>query len=222
MHVQGTREQHGRYWGLYDSPTGIIASGTAPQLVLPETSSRASFLFQNTSAAGMWLGLGSARASATISGGVVNAVTVVNAGFNFSRAPLVRFYGGGIQPQGGVIQANASYVSGTAYGFPSPSHPALAHCVMTGSAPNMSVASIAIDDGGAGYVIAPYVLLTNSELDPNGCFDPSAVQNAVKGSGFYVPAYDYWPKHTALSLTTDPVAVFCATVNSTFAIMWLP
>lgn len=210
MKLVGSAEQHVRHSTF--QADGSIASATLPQLVLPENTSRSSLFFQNTSTATIWYGFGSARATCTISGGVVNAVTVTNGGFNFTRAPVVQFLGGGILSQQGIIPANSSYVGAGGPGFPSPSNPATGHAVLTGTA----VTSIVIDNPGSGYVTAPYVFLYNSVLDPNGCFDPSR----SSGSGFQLfPGQSIYESHTAV--TTDPLAVFCATLTSTFACRWM-
>lgn len=189
---------------------GALASGSAPQLILPASLSRSSFLIQNTSSAIMWIEMGSARAHATLTNGVVTGVTIDNAGFNFTNPPVVRFEGGG-------NAGNSSYLGIGQPGAPSPNsslnagRPATGHAVMTGSAGNLSVASITIDDGGAGYVCPPYVFIFNSDLDPNGCADPSA----GSGSGFQLyPGQSLYEAHSVVA--TDQIAVFCATISSTY------
>lgn len=214
MKLVGANEQHVRHPTFWAD--GVIASATLPQLVLPESSARSSLFFMNTSGAIMWYGFGSARATCTISAGKVATVTVTNAGFGFTRAPKVQFLGGGILPQAGVIPANSSYVGGAGPGFPSPSDRASGRAVLTGSA----VSSIVVDNAGSGYVTAPMVFISNDILDPNGAFDPSALQNAAAGSGFQLyPGQSIYESHT--SVTTDPLAVFCATLNSTFACRYM-
>ena len=214
MKLTNAGDQHVRHFTYYAD--GQIASATLPQLVLPENTSRSSVFFMNTSSAIMWYGFGSARATCTISGGAVATVTITNAGFGFTRAPLVQFLGGGTLNQQGIIPANSSYVGAGGPGFPSPSNVATGHAVLTGS----TVSSIVIDNPGSGYVTAPYVFVYNSVLDPNGCFDPSALQNAAAGSGFQLyPGQSVYESHTAV--TTDPLAVFCATLTSTFACRWM-
>lgn len=211
MKLLNVREQHYRDFSFYAD--GSIASASKGQLVLPENTSRSSLFFQNTSTAIMWYGFGSARATCTISGGAVNTVTVTNAGFGFTRAPIVVFYGGGILPQQGNIPANSSYVGAAGYGFPSPQNPAQAHAVLTTGV----VSSIVIDNGGSGYISTPQVMLFDDVLDPNGCFDPSV----SSGSGFQLyPGQSIYEAHSVM--TTDPLGVFCATTTSTFACRWTP
>jgi hypothetical protein len=211
--IQSVGDQHRRDFSFFAD--GQILSAAAPQLIFPEHSSRSAFWIQNTSSATMWFGMGSARATCTISGGAVNAVTVTNQGFGFTVPPIVTFLGGGIQPQNGVYPPNSSYVGGAGPGFPAPSPQAQGHAVLTGG----KVTSIVIDNPGGNYVKAPMVFMTNSELDPYGCFDPSALQNGVAGSGFQLYPGNSWT-YDCNVVPTDPIAVFCATLNATFAAWW--
>lgn len=210
MKQVGTGDQHLRHFTF--SADSTTASGSDPQLVIPEHTSRSSLFFQNTSDAIMWCGFGSARATCTIASGGVNAVTVTNGGFNFTRAPLVQFLGGGILPGAGAqIPANTSYVGAGGPGYPSPSRPAIAHAVLTGD----NVTSIVIDDAGAGYITPPMVFLSNDPLDPNGCFDPSV----GGGAGFQLyPSLSITLNGTVA--TTDPLAVFCASSSKSFSCWW--
>ncbi|HEY4355961.1 MAG TPA: hypothetical protein VGN16_09455 [Acidobacteriaceae bacterium] len=213
MKLVGAGDQHKRdftYWA-----DGSIASITLPQLVLPEHTSRSSLFFQNTSSAIMWIGMGSARATCSLTSGVVTSVTITNGGFNFTKPPIVHFLGGAVAPAFGQHPANTSYVGAAGPGFPSPQSPARGRAVLTGSA----VTSVAIDNGGSSYVATPYVFMQNSDLDPNGCFDPSATQSGVAGSGFQLyPGQSMTWNGTVM--TTDALAVFCATLNSTFSCGW--
>lgn len=215
MRIVGSSYQGHRDFGYYAD--GVIGSTSAAQLILPEQPSRSSLFLQNTSSHVLWVGFGSARATATLTGAIVTAVAVTNAGFGFSRAPIVTFFGGGIFPQQGQYPANTSYIGAGGPSFPAPNHPAQAHCVMTGSAPNMTVASITVDDGGNGYVIAPYVLISNDILDPNGCFDPSA----SSGSGFQLAAGQSIYENESV-VVTDAISAFCATLSATFACRYTP
>jgi hypothetical protein len=191
--------------------SGSIASATLPQLILPRRFATSQLLVQNLStSAVMYLEIGSARATATITNGSVTAVTVTNAGFGFSLAPRVQFRGGGA--------ANlSSFLGSTEPNSPPPFKPAAAHCVMTGAAPNMSVASITIDNPGAAYLVAPFVLIENDQHDANGSADPSA----GAGSGIVLPTNggEYFVNGTAC--TTDALAIFCATVGQKFTCKWM-
>lgn len=185
---------------------GSIASASLPQLILPSSLSRSSLLLQNTSSAIMWVEMGSARAHATITGGVVTSITIDNAGFNFTKPPVIELLGGG-------NAGNSTYLGLGQPGAPSPNsqltpgRPAKAHAVLSGGVVN----SIVVDDGGAGYAIAPYVFIINSDLDPYGCADPSA----NSGSGFQLyPGQSLYEAHSVV--VTDPIALFCATISSSY------
>lgn len=199
---------------LYDA-SGLIVSGTVPQLVLPRRLSCSHLIIANLHATlTMYIDFGSARATATISGGVVTACTVVNPGFGFSLAPSIEFRGGGADQFLNFLGSNDP-------NSPPPAKPAKAHCVMTGAAPNMSVASITVDYGGAGYLVAPYVRILNHNRDPNGCADPSA----LSASGFYgalpLPPLggSYYLNGTVT--TTDQLAIYCSTgANAPFSCKW--
>src|SRR5215472_8286669 len=120
MKLVGVGDQHKRDFSFFAD--GVILSTSAPQLILPEHTSRSALWLQNSSSATMWFGIGSARATCTIAGGAINAVTVVNGGFGFTRPPIVQFLGGGITPGGGNFTPNTSYVGAGGPGFPSPQH----------------------------------------------------------------------------------------------------
>src|SRR5208283_2160962 len=82
---------------------GTITTGGTPQLVLPQVPSRSFLKLQNLSNGPLWFEFGSARATATISGGVVTGFTITNAGFNFTNPPVVRLLGGGKAGNGSYL-----------------------------------------------------------------------------------------------------------------------
>ena len=133
--------------------------------------SRSSLILQNLSAANsMFIEIGGARATATLSGGTVASCAVTNAGFGYTLPPLVRFLGGGpVGGKPGTPNYNSSYLGLDQPNGPAPSQIAKAHAVLTAGA----VSSIVVDDPGANYVIAPYVQLISSDLDPYGCALPA-------------------------------------------------
>jgi hypothetical protein len=197
VNVPGVANQAGRHF-LYDASGSIVTGGT-PQLILPETTLGRSYLsIQNTSAGLLMLEWGSARAKCTISGGVVNSVTVTNGGFNFTKPPLVEFQGGG-------NNGNSSFLGLPLPNASGPGHPAKAHAVLSGGA----VSSIVIDDPGSGYVCAPFVFIANSNLDPYGCAAPSASVGYQLFSGTNI-----W--FNGFTCPTDSVAVYGATTAQTF------
>jgi hypothetical protein len=212
MQLVGSGNQAKRH-PLFTADGAIVAGGT-PQLILPVTPSRSFLMLQNVSAGPLWFDFGSARAAATITSGAITSIAVTNAGFNFSKPPVVRFAGGGYSGntaflglnQPGGDGPNSSIVAGRV---------ACAHCVMTGSAPNLSISSIVIDDPGAGYAIAPYVFIMNSDLDPYGCAVPSAT------SGMLLSAASAPYLLNGTSCFTDAIAVFGATTGQAFLCRWM-
>lgn len=158
-----------------------VMTGSA-QLVLARSQARCFLMFQNTGSHAMYVEIGSARAHATLTSGAVSSVTVDNAGFNFTKPPVVRFLGGGNAGnsayaglgQPGGASPNSSLTAG---------RPAQARAVLTTGA----VTSIVVDDGGAGYVTAPYVLIFNDDLDPNGAAIPSATSGIVLPANMTAP-----------------------------------
>lgn len=218
MELVGARGQTAR--DIYYDASGSLSSTSLPALVLPDTLTRSLLLVQNLSAGVMYCEIGAGTATATVSGGAVTSVTVVNGGFNYTIAPEVEFLGGGA---GG----NSTYVGATDPTAPSPgsggygpqsqdtvgNRPAKAHCVLSGGAIN----SIVVDDGGAGYVTAPFVLIRNSRNDPNGAADPS--KNS--GSGHYMAASGGSVSFNGTACPTSPVALFSATSGAKYTVKWM-
>src|SRR5262249_38636756 len=93
MRLVGSGQQQRRDF-LY-SADGTITSGGTAQLVLAQSQSRSFLLLQNLSAGPLYVEIGAARATCTISNGAVASVSVANAGFNYTKPPVVRFLGGG-------------------------------------------------------------------------------------------------------------------------------
>jgi hypothetical protein len=203
---------------LYRADGTIVAGGTA-QLVLGRSQSRSHLLIQNLSEGPLSVEIGFGGATAAISNGAVSGVTVTNAGMGYTRPPLVRFLGGG------AVENNTSYVGLTQPGGPSPTNaaalskalggrPALGRCVMTGSAPNMSIASITINDPGAGYAIAPFVHILADDLDPNGAALPSATAGILLTAGSDPLVYN------GTVCPTDSVSIWGATTGQAFVCRW--
>lgn len=190
---------------MYDA-SGTITTANTPQLILPEAVSRSSLLIENISSSNMFIEIGSARAIATITNGSVTGVVVTNAGFGYSQPPSITFLGGAFA--GGVTTTLSFSLNGDP-GYPAPSAPASAVCVMTGTAPNMSVASITINSGGSGYFYPPYVSLNNHRFDLWGAAAPSAT------SGIQLFPGGSYTSNGSIA-TTDAISVFCATQGAAY------
>lgn len=202
MKLFNSGEQQVRHF-TYDA-SGTITAGGTPQLLLPQHQSRSMLLFTNNSDGDLRLEFGAARATCTISSGAVSSsLTITNAGFGYTKPPLVRFLGGGLPvattASGQPMGPNTSYVGAAGPGFPSPSHPARAHATLSGGAVN----AIVLDDPGSGYVVAPMVFMINSDLDPIGCAAPSATDGYLISSGgsLYI---------NGTCCPTDAIAIFGA------------
>lgn len=204
MKLLGAGNQSG-FHNMYDA-SGTITSGGTAQLVLPIALSRSSLVFVNDSDTNMYLEIGGARATASLSSGAVSSCSVTNVGFGYSRPPSVVFLGG-------TLSNRASSPTYTGQGlpcWPSPSNPAQARCVMTGSAPNQTVSSITIDNPGSGYAYPPIVMLINDPLDLYGAAVPSA------GVGILLLANGGNYTANGSICTTDQISVFCATISKAF------
>ena len=206
---------------LFDASGKTDATSNTPTLVLPVAASRSHLLLQNLGTAAIAFEIGCARATAALTNGAVSSITVTNAGFNFTRPPIIRFLGGGNALGGGNVlsggsAANSSYLGLNQPGGSSPSHPARAHAVLTSGA----VTSIVIDDPGAGYAIAPFVQLINSDLAPYG----AALPSVATPSGFMLQAAGTWGDRQEWNGTvcpTEAVSVISATASMPFLAKWM-
>lgn len=198
---------------LYDA-SGTIQTGGTAQLVLARSQSRSFLMLQNLSAGTLVFEFGSARATATITNGVVTSCTVTNAGFGFTKPPVIEFLGGG-------FAGNSSYLGLNQPNGESPNsaggrkgRPAKAHAVLTAGA----VSSIVIDDGGADYAIAPYVFIYNSDLDPYGAAAPTATPGA--GSLSLATATPPFILN-GTACTTDQISVIGASSTAAYMCRWM-
>jgi hypothetical protein len=210
MYFQNTKAQV-RSDPIYDASAAIVAGGT--QLVLPVHQSRAHFFFQNNGTHPMWVEFGSARATATITNGAVSSIAVTNAGFNFTYPPIVRFAGGGDASNSRYLGLNQPGGEGPNSSLIQAS-PASAHCVMGASTiSGNKVNTIVVDNGGSGFVIAPFVFIYNDQLDPYGAAVPSSgvgIQVLPTGSIYY----------NGTACPTDSMSVF-GTAADAFTCKWM-
>jgi len=194
---------------------GTITAGGTPQLILPVAQSRSMLMVMNTSSAALFMEHGPARALATVSGGVLTAVTVTNAGFGYTNAPSVEVKGGA-----GPFVANSVWSGLGMHSAPTPTglatqgdttaptynKPARVHCVLTGGA----VSSVVIDDPGFGYVNPPELIFKNHDNDPFGCAVPSAT------IGICLPAVNGYYYINGTACWTDAIALYGGTTGQTF------
>ena len=192
----------------FDS-SGTITTGGTAQLIVAERPRCSMFMVQNISDTAMVLEIGSARATATLTNGVVTSVAITNAGFGFTVPPIVEFLGGGDS------NANPSYLGAGMPGVQAPTNVATGIAVLGTGGSAGTVASVTIINGGSGYVKAPYVFMRNSENDPFGCATPSATSGILLGAN----GGSYYVNGTAQ--TTDPLAIFCATTGKAFTCKWM-
>lgn len=191
---------------LYDA-SGTISSGGTAQLVLPRAMERTSLILENISDTDMLFEFGAARATASLSSGAVSSVSVANAGFGYSKPPLIIFYGGSYL---NINQSSPTFSIAGLPDYPTPSNPAQAHCVMSGSAPNQTVGSIVVDNPGSSYEYPPFVFLMNDPSDMFGCAVPSAsVGVLLKANG------GSYTNNSSICIT-DQISVFCASSSKAF------
>lgn len=189
--------------------SGTIASGGTAQLILPERPRCSMILVQNISTASMYLEIGSARATATLTSGVVTSVSITNAGFGFTVPPIVEFIGGGDS------SANPNYLGAPLPGVQAPTNVATGIAVLGTGGSAGTVASITIVNGGAHYTKAPLVFIRNSENDPYGCATPSATSGiflSPNGGSFY---------ENGTCCTTDALAIYCPTSSSAYTVCYM-
>ena len=210
MQLQGVRGQFALDH-LYDASGEMLegGEGSVSQLLLPEHKARSYLLIINTSPTPLYVDFGGSRATATISGGVVTSIAVNNAGQGYTLPPLIKLVGGGPPERNQMAGLGAGTPT-----WPSPSNQALASAVMTGSAPNQSISSIAVGNGGAGYLRAPYVLIENAPGDAHGVAIASATSIPLLTTGSTLT-------FEGSNCPTDAVSIYGATVGQTFVCKYM-
>src|SRR5262249_42914012 len=196
MYLPGSRRQPGIDHDIFDAG-GTITTGGTPQIVLPQHPSRNYLLIQNISDTVMTVGIGPPAATATVSGGKVTAIAAVNNGLGYTVAPRVHILGG-------FITGEFNYRSEIA---PQGFTPATAVATISGGA----LTGITVNNQGAGYVVAPLVLLQNGEANMGGgATIPSATAGVQLQPGLaLIFESSFCP--------TSAVAIFCATTGKAFA-----
>lgn len=190
---------------------GTITTGGTAQLVLARSQARSHIIVQNLSTGPLYMETGSARATCSLTSGTVTGTSITNAGFNFTKPPVIEFLGGGYAGNTtylGLGQPNGASPD-SSYG--TTGRPAKAHAVLSGGALN----SIVIDDPGVGYATAPFVFIYNSDLDPNGCALPSATSGILLQAGAAPLIYN------GTACFTDSIALFGATTGQAFMLRWM-
>lgn len=218
MRLPNTAGQ-GRYDFLFDASGSV---GTTAAILLPRHKNRSHFIIANLNASNtLYVEFGGARATATITNGAVTGFTVTNAGFNYTRPPIVRLWGGGYGGNTATIacgQPGEPAPGDTGYAYPNSGQVARiaqAHCTLSSSAiAGSQVASIVIDDPGAGYGAAPFVFLESDPLDPFGVAIPSATSGlpiTANGGSYYV---------NGTVSTTDAISIISSGSSTAFACKW--
>jgi hypothetical protein len=204
MRLQNTNDQTGLQ--PFFSADGTIATGGASQLLLPCAVSRSFLFIQNLSAGALYVEVGDARATATLTNGAVTSLTITNGGFGYTRPPKVWLYGG--WNQNGSVQPCGQP------GYPPPPNTASVRAVLTAGV----VTSFLIDNPGSGYNIAPYVFLEGNMKDPFGVADPYF---GSANSGFLIQPNGGNVEWNGTVCPTSAVSIWGATTGQTFTCRWM-
>lgn len=188
--------------GIKNTPTydfsGTITTGGTPQRILPYQPTRSYLLVQNISNANLFLGIGGATATASLTNGAVTSVSVVNAGLGYTYPPIVNFYGG----------ATSNPTVGGALGSQWGNAPAVIATAKANLTAN-AVSSITVLGGGADYLVAPFVYLSPDPRDPFGVYAPSATAGVL-----LAPGLGYVAESSVV--TNDAISIFGANTGQAF------
>ncbi len=203
MQLVGSRGQQVRDF-MYDA-SGTVTTGGTAQLILPEQPNRTALLLQNISSGNIYIEFGGARATCSLTSGVVSSFSITNAGFGYTIPPSVIFFGGG------DVSRNPNFLGPGLPGLVTPTKIASAVTTLSGGTVN----AITLNSGGANYKNAPYVFLRAHENDPYGAATPSATSGllltANGGSVFY----------NGTAITTDAIAIYGATTGQAFTCKYM-
>ena len=191
----------------YDN-SGTIVSGGVPQLMLPARKACSHLLIVNNSAAALTIQFGLRPATASLTSCSVTTVTLNDAGFGFTYIPQVTFLGGG--------NANDPAMSTgvTMPDWPSTNSPAQGRAVLSAGTSG-SITSITLDNGGSGYLVAPYVFVQADRRDATGVGIPTAsVGITIAAGGSYVL--------NGTACPTTAISVYGATTGQNYTVKWMP
>jgi hypothetical protein len=191
MQLPNTGNQTGAA-NLFAVDSTITTGGTS-QRILSRSISRSYLFIQNISTGPLFVEIGDARATATLTLGAVSSLTVTNGGFGYTRVPQVFLFGGG---------------------YATPAHPAAVHAVLAGGI----VTSFVIDDPGVAYGTAPGVFIVGDFLDPHGVADPYF---SSSNSGFRLGPNGGNLEWNGTVCPTAPVSIWGATTGQAFTLRWM-
>lgn len=208
MYLPGSAGQSAAQHDFYDF-SGTIATGGTAQLLLPQRKSCTHLIIANLSNGTMFLQFGLRRSTAAISSGAVSTITLVDAGFGFQVAPAIELLGGG-------VAGDPATKGATMPGWPAPFRPAQATPIMQASAiSGLEIASITVNDGGAGYLVAPYVFVRADRTDPTGVGLPT--------SGAGVPILPgeklIW---NGTACPTSAISILGPDTSAAYTVKWMP
>jgi hypothetical protein len=192
---------------------GTVTTGGTAQLLLPQQPGRLFLAITNTAAGdGLFVGLGPARATATLASGQVSAIAVTNGGLGYTVPPQVVIMGGIVA--GDYVTTPGS----TKSGVPGQTYPgtlAQAHATLSSGAIN----AIVVDNPGSGYLVAPLIYLENPwPLLGGGAYSPTAT-GSTTGTGLLIPAGQTFTFNGALMVPGSAVAINGFTTGDSFSVV---
>lgn len=183
--------------------SGTIAAGGTAQLILPQQPGRSWLSITNVDATDvLYIGVGPAKATATVTAGAISAITVNNVGVGYTVAPQVRILGG-------IINGDYKTSPGStnSAGVPLPGQVATAVATIAGGV----VTGITVTNPGSGYLVAPLIYLENPwpQLG-GGAYAPST------NNGIGIPVNTTYQFTGSLWVPGSAVAIIGATTGDQF------
>jgi hypothetical protein len=183
--------------------SGTITTGGTAQLLLPQQPRRLYVSISNVDAADVLLvGIGPAKASATVAGGLVTGIAVNNGGIGYTVAPQVRILGG-------IIQGDYERAPGgtNLQGVPDVGFQATAVATIAAGA----VSAITVTNPGSGYLVAPLIYLENPWPSlGGGAYSPSA------NNGIPIAVNTTFTFNGSLLVPSSAIAIVGATTGDQF------